>query len=101
MARGVTPLVPNANEITNRQIANTHEGQEVHRDKVEIAEQENMVRGAPSCDYKLQLQQMEAQSSNPDAEVSIETSYGPLQLCATFRRGKWIGHNLTQRLSDP
>ena len=47
------------------------------------------------------LQQMEAQTSNPDAEVSIRTSYGPLQLCATFRRGEWIGHDFTQRLSDP
>ena len=62
MARGVTPpvtpTIPNANEEATRQIVNFHEVQEVHRDKVEITEQDTMARGAPPCNNKQQLEQV-------------------------------------------
>ena len=41
------------------------------------------------------IQQMDAQLANPGMELAISTSFGPLKLAAKFKRGEWVGHDLT------
>ena len=46
------------------------------------------------------IQQMDAQLANPGMELAITTSFGPLKLAAKFKRGEWVGHDLTYPPTD-
>ena len=46
------------------------------------------------------IQQMDAQLANPGMELAITTSFGPLKLAVKFKRGEWVGHDLTYPPTD-
>ena len=46
------------------------------------------------------IQQMYAQLANPGMELAISTSFGPLKLAAKFKKGEWVGHDLTHPPTD-